>query len=124
MNFAITHKQIPTNEVIVGIESVAKYLCLETPVELRSLVKNCLKDVKPPKSNLTKDQAKMLNGLSRDNYIVIFSADKGKAVVLLDSSGYQHKINKILSDGNYTLQDKYPKIKLEAILSKTLNHLL
>ena len=73
---------------------------------------NCLKDVKPPKPNLTKDQAKTINGLHRDNSIVILPADKGKAIVLLDASDFQHKIDKILSDGNYTLLDQDPKRKL------------
>ena len=123
MNFANIPKEIPTDEVITGTEPLARYLCLETAMELRRLVKSCLMDVKPPKPNLTKDQTKMLNGPRRDNSIVILPAHKWKAVVLLDASDYHYKIDKILSDGNYTLLDKDPKRKLEARLSKILIHL-
>ena len=41
------------------------------------------------------------NGLSRDNTIIIVPADKGKAVVLLDASDYQHMIDEIFFYGNY-----------------------
>ena len=48
MNFAITPKQIPTDEVIAGTVSLAKYLCLEIAMEQRRLVKSCLMDIKTP----------------------------------------------------------------------------
>ena len=42
MKFAITSKGISTDAVIAGTESPARYLCLETAMEVRRLVKKCL----------------------------------------------------------------------------------
>ena len=61
--------------------------------------------------SLSRDQTKALSHLHQDNFIAILPADKGKAVVLLDASDYQQKMDKILS-GNYIMLDKDPKKKL------------
>ena len=39
MNFAIASNEISSDEVITGTDSVARYLCLETAMKLRRLVK-------------------------------------------------------------------------------------
>ena len=49
---------------------------------------------------MTKDELETLKRLSKDTSVAILPADKGRAVVVTDSSDYQQKINGLLQDEN------------------------
>ncbi|PFX23727.1 hypothetical protein AWC38_SpisGene11695 [Stylophora pistillata] len=49
---------------------------------------------------MTKDELETSKRLSKDTSVTILPADKGRAVVVVDSSDYQQKINGLLQDQN------------------------
>ena len=53
------------------------------------------------KSNITNDERKAMRELANDKSIVIKEADKGGAVVIMDSEKYKQLVNGMLNDTNY-----------------------
>ena len=82
-----------------------------------------LKNLKtiPKKSNINAEQWKSINKLKQDKDIVIKEADKGNAVVIMNSSYYKDLVLKQLEDQNY--YEQCPSYNTKAILSK-LNKLI
>ena len=58
-----------------------------------------LRKAKPPKPNMSFKQHCDVCVLRNDSNIVIVSADKGKATVVMDRSDYDIKVKAILQDG-------------------------
>ena len=111
-------------DLIASTEVLAKRLNGEDATELRRIVKSCTTQAKPLPSNLTVVQRQALASLKKDSSIVILRADKGNASVVLDSSIYHEKINKVLSDkAKYSPLNTDPTSKLERRLAKTLSQL-
>ena len=111
-------------DLIASTEVLAKRLNGEDATELRRIVKSCTTQAKPLTSNLTVVQRQALASLKKDSSIVILRADKGNASVVLDSSIYHEKINKVLSDkAKYSPLNTDPTSKLERRLAKTLSQL-
>ena len=57
-----------------------------------------MKGSKPPKCNLNKSEQKAKKELAKNKSIIILPANKGKATVVMDTTEYEAKINKMLSD--------------------------
>lgn len=124
LNYGLTPKEVPMDDLIASTEVLAKRLNGEDATELRRIVKCCATLPKPPSSNLTINQRRALASLKRDSSIIILRADKGNATVVLDSSTYDQKINEVLSDkSKYSPLNKDPTNKLERRLVKTLSQL-
>lgn len=81
---------------------------------------NNLKSVQK-KNNIDDTQRKSINELKNDKNVVIKEADKGSAVVIMNSSHYKDMVLKILDDPNY--YEKCPTYSTTNILSK-LNKLI
>ena len=62
-------------------------------------------NAKRPKDNLTKGEQKALEELSKRDDIIITNADKGRAIVIMDTDKY-------ISEAQYQLNDKNNYIKL------------
>ena len=95
---------------------------------VRATVTNILKYSKPPTNcNLSLQQKLALKSLRRDNSIIIIPADKGKAVVVMDSDEYTNKINELLSDKETYLKitdrRRNPVPKVEKDLTKLLSNI-
>jgi len=56
--------------------------------------------VKPPRSDIGKDECRAIDDLRKRRDIMILPADKGKATVVLD---YKTKVKQMLSDTNQNL---------------------
>ena len=52
-----------------------------------------------PKENITKEEAQALAELRKDQSKVIFTADKGVTLVVLDKTEYNNKAQELLEDG-------------------------
>ena len=99
LNFCVTPERIPVKEIIASTESACQQIKNKTVVNsLRTEVTKALKNAKPPKSNLSKDERIALKELSKDNNIVIVPADKGRSTVVMNKSDYNTKMNKLLED--------------------------
>ena len=98
LNFAVTPKSIPTEEIITSTELACKDLNAVTAASLRSEVARSIKRRKNLKPNLPIEEIKALQELKKDQTISILPADKGRATVVMDRSDYENKIKNILSD--------------------------
>ena len=99
LNYCVTPDRIPVKEIIASTETACQQIKNKTVVNsLRTEVTKALKNAKPPKSNLSKDERIALKELSKDNDIVIVPADKGRSTVVMNKSDYNTKMNKLLED--------------------------
>ena len=100
LNFAVTPREIPTHDYIIGIESACKLIGAHSTdaQRLRSDCVRVLKNADPPKSNISVKERDALRSLARDKEITILPADKGRSVVVLNMSDYVDKANVLLSD--------------------------
>lgn len=71
---------------------------LDKTINYLKLAKNIATDAKCKKSNLKYDERRAIASLKNQSNITIKEADKGSAVVLMDSNFYEHKIMDILND--------------------------
>ena len=98
LNFAVTPKSIPTEEIITSTELACKDLSAVTAASLRSEVARSIKRRKNLKPNLSIEEIKALQELKKDQTISILPADKGRVTVVMDRSEYENKIQNILKD--------------------------
>ena len=98
LNFAVTPRHFPTEEIITSTELACKSLDEVTAASLRSEVARSVKRRKDPKPNISPEEIKALHELKKDNDIMILPADKGRATIVLDKSDYESKMQNLLSD--------------------------
>ena len=126
LNFAVTPDKIPTEEYIIGIESACRLIGPNTK-EAETLRSDCvriLKNAPPPKSNLKKTEKIALGSLAKDKEITIVPADKGRAVVVLNTKDYKAKANTLLEDtATYQKLSKDPTSKFSNTLISQLKSL-
>ena len=121
LNFAIAPPSTPVLEYVIGIESACRCIGADShqAAKLRADCVRILKQAKPPKDNITLEERKALTTLAKDSDITILPADKGRAVVILNTADYKEKAKTILSDTNtYQALPKDPTSKYKTALSK------
>ncbi|CAG4932205.1 unnamed protein product [Parnassius apollo] len=110
MNFALTPRKIPYEEIICSAEdclfknNIGKEDLEAIRQDISSLLRRCSK----PKLNLPKDEFTALNNLRNRPELTILRADKGDATVVMDASEYNFKIQLLLSD-----ESTYKKVKTD-----------
>ena len=126
MNFAITPHNFPIEEYIIGTESACKLLGQDTKQaeRLGSDIVKTIKHANPPKSNITLGERKALQNLAKEKEIMILPADKGRAVVIMDTSDYKSKAKTLLNDvKTYKTLKKDPTTKYSNTLVTKLQEL-
>ena len=96
-NYAIVTKEPPIGEYIAQIERVCQGLTQGEAEELRGEVKSIMKRMKPPKSNISKEQARAMKELKKDQDRMVLTADKGVSMVVMDREEYEKKSEELLS---------------------------
>ena len=121
LNFAVTPKHFPTEDIITSTELACKNLDATTAANLRSEVARVVKKRKNLKPNVPLEEIKALQELKKQDDIMILPADKGKATVILDKSDYENKIQNLLSDTKtYEILKKDPTNSVKNQLINTL----
>ena len=119
-NYAIVSKEPPIGEYIAQIERVCQNLTQGEVEELRGEVKSITKGTKPPKSNISKEEARAMKELKKDQDRMVLTADKGVSMVVMDREDYEKKSEELLSQSTYRVLPSDPttkqKNKLIAIL--------
>ena len=78
--------------------------------------------MKNPKSNLSKGEQKAMEELAKRKYIVITSADKGVAVVIIEVEKYINEANRQLSDKrNYKKLQEDPTLQHSNLVNDTID---
>ena len=85
LNFAVTPTNIPATEIIAKVETAIRPLDAEQADTVRRTVNNVLQKAVPPKPNITAEMRNALKSLKQDHSIMILPADKGCAIVVLDT---------------------------------------
>ena len=68
--------------------------------EFRAHTARVLKQARPAKSNISKEEWKAIKELRTDKEHLILTADKGVVLVVIDKKDYIQKINQLLDDNN------------------------
>ena len=123
LNFAVSCDRIPHEDFIIATEKACSYIPVEDRPSLRAEVTGILRNAKPPKSNISKDERAAIKSLKKKDSILIMGADKGRSTVVLDKDNYEEKVHKMLQDEKtYEVlkTDPTPKYKrkLISILSR------
>jgi hypothetical protein len=69
---------------------------------------------------LSKKKLEAVSTLRNDESVVILPADKGKSTVVMDRDEYRKKIGELLNDESYKPLKKDPTLKLERVITSTL----
>ena len=99
-NFAISPKNPPLGDYILNIEKACQSLDTNMAEELRSEVHRVLRKLHHPKPNLKKEEIIALKQLKADKNHMVLTADKGVALVVIDTVDYLKKAKEILEDTN------------------------
>ena len=108
---------------MAAIETVCQQLKKGKAEELRGEIKSILKNINPPKPNITNEEAKTIRELKNDNTRIILTADKGVSMVVLDREGYIKKAEELLNQSTYRAIPSDPTIKYKnklIVLLKTI----
>ena len=90
LSFAVAPNQIPYKEIITVTEATARRLDQKSANVLRLGVSAVLQQTKPPSTQFNSAR------------LVAVSADKGKAMVIMDKLDCNRKMMEILNAANYT----------------------
>ena len=121
-NFVVTPKHPPNLEYITAIEAACTKLSQQDVEEIRANINWVLRASHPPKPNLTKTQNLAIRELKKDRDCIVFTADKGIAMAIMDRQDYISKANNICSQNTYKSIKQDPtntiKNKLITILKR------
>ena len=101
-NFALAPLNPPNVKFISAIESVCQTLSDQDAQGLRAETNCLLRKAKTPKSNMTKEERKMLKELRGDQERIVLTADQGMAMVVLDKKDYVDKVEGLLAQLAYS----------------------
>ena len=123
-NYAIVTKEPLIGEYIAQVEKLCQSLKQDEAEELRGEVKLIMKKIKPPKSNISKEETRAIKELKKDQERMVLTADKGVSMVVMDREDYEKKSEELLSQSTYRVlpSDLTTKQKHKLIaLLKTIN---
>ena len=100
-NFAVFPRHPPNLEYITAVELVCTKLDQQDAEELGAEISRVLR-FPTPKPNLTKVQSQAIRGLKRDRDHIVITADKGKAVAIMDRQDYMNKSSNITGQSSRT----------------------
>ena len=89
INFAVTPKRLP--DLVTVMESACRQLGGGDANELRSKGVNILcraEKVLEMDYNITREEREALDGLKKDNKIMVLPADKGRVTFVMDKQSY------------------------------------
>ena len=94
--FAITPKNSPNVDYTAAVESVCQKLTEQDTEELRADINGLLRRGQAPKPYLNKTEVKALAELKQDKDMIVLTADKDMAMVVLDRKNYTQKAENLL----------------------------
>jgi hypothetical protein len=122
LNFVVSSSSIPTDNIICCIEDGIQNLSDEDKEFIRQDFSVILRKAKPPRSNMSSEERAALKNLRNDENLVILKADKGGAIVLMNLSDYNRKMNEHLTQsGSYKKLNCNPIKKIIRQVKKSIN---
>ena len=108
LNYAVTPKATPIEDILTGVEKAIQSLPAEKAEEARQETVRILKNTKRPRDNLSKAERTALKNLKDNTNLTILPADKGNATVILNTTDYKQKISTMLQEPAYKKLKKRP----------------
>ena len=99
-NFAVIAKP-PVSEYISQIEKACQQLDQGKAEELRGETKAILKNIRPPRPNISKKEEKAIQELRKDQSKIVLTTDKGVVMVVLEKEDYIRKSEDLLKKNTY-----------------------
>ena len=99
LNFAVTPKRLPVVDLVTVTALAFRQLGGGDANELRSKVVNIVgrgEKFLEKDHNITKEEKEALDGLSKDDTIMVLPADKGRVIVVIDKQSYLDKCQELL----------------------------
>ena len=88
----------PSKEYITAAEVACQSLKTAEADEFWADIARILKQARPTKPNLSKEEWKAIKELRSDKECLVLTADKGVALVVIDKKDYIQKVQKLLED--------------------------
>ena len=110
-HFAKAPTSINSVDIAAPIESALLFSTAPQQVVESTRINICeaISRAKPPRKNVSKDEARAMKGFQQEKDTKILEADKGKATVILDAEDYDGKVHDLLDDGkSYSVLKKGP----------------
>jgi PHD/YefM family antitoxin component YafN of YafNO toxin-antitoxin module len=122
LNFVLSSSSIPTDNIICCIEDGIQNLSDEDKEFIRQDFSVILRKSKPLRRNMSNEERTALKNLRNDKNLVILKVDKGGAIVLMNLSDYNRKMNEHLTlSGNYSKLNRNPIKKIIRQVKKAIN---
>ena len=102
-NYAVVPKSPPIAEYIAAIEQACSKLQQGEAEELKGEVKSIIKRSCNPPPNITREERKAIRELKEDKSRMVLTADKGVALVVIDTEEYKKKAQELLQQPTYQL---------------------
>jgi hypothetical protein len=120
LNYAVTPKATPIEDILTGVEKAIQSLPAEKAEEARQETVRILKNTKRPRDNLSKAERTALKNLKDNTNLTILPADKGNATVILNTTDYKQKISTMLQEPAYKKLKKDPTAAIERTTTRLL----
>ena len=88
LNFSITSKTLPNEDITATIEDAVKDLEKKDVDKILAKISLTFQNFKPSKDNLSKDERKALKELQSYISIVILTVHESRSTVILNREGY------------------------------------
>jgi hypothetical protein len=97
----VTPSTIPIEEILAGVEKAAQSLPVKMAEEARQESLRIIKSPSRPTDNVTRAEREAPKTLKHNTDLAILPADKGKAIVILNTVDYKQKITFLIEDPSY-----------------------
>ena len=112
-NFALVPKNPPVVQYVAAIEQACTRLEEGKAEEFRVKVKVAIQKIQKPKPNITNEERMALTNLKRDPSRMVLTADKGVALVVMNSEDYKNKAEELLKENTYRAIPSDPTMRLK-----------
>ena len=112
-NYAIVPKEPPIIKYVAAIEPACSKLEEGKAEEFRVQVKAAIQKIKKPKPNITRSQRIAIAELKKDHSRMVLTADKGVALVVMNTEEYKKKAEELLNQNTYRALTSDPTMRLK-----------
>ena len=112
-NYAVVPKEPPIAQYVAAVENACTKLGEGKAEEFRVQVKSAIQKIKPPRSNITRGERRAISELKKDESRMILTADKGVALVVLNTEDYIKKAEDLLNQNTYRVLTTDPTMRLK-----------
>ena len=112
-NYAIVLKEPPIIQHVAAIEHACSKLEEGKVEEFRVQVKAAIQNIQKPKPNITGGERIAIAELKKDPSRMVLTADKGVALVVMNTEDYKKKVEELLNQNTYRALTSDPTMRLK-----------